>query len=215
MDVPLFTYVLIAVIAYLLGSIPSAYLIGRLRGINIFEVGSGNMGATNIVRSTGLGWGALVWFFDSAKAVIAMAIAAMLLPEQYITAQVVAAVFAIIGHNWSVFAAIITGKIRGGKGAAATFGTMIAFMPPLAIAAMLAVATVIILTTRFVSLGVLIMFGVGAVLVFVLVAQNTMAPQYAVYAPIMMSLLLVRFRENIQRLLRGTERRFGEKSSTA
>ncbi|OWY59384.1 hypothetical protein B7486_74855, partial [cyanobacterium TDX16] len=74
--------VLIVVISYLLGSIPTGYLVGRLRNVNIFEVGSGNMGATNIIRATGgIGWGALVWFFDSTKGMIAMLIAARLMPE--------------------------------------------------------------------------------------------------------------------------------------
>ena len=84
--------VLIVVISYLLGSIPTGYLVGRLRNVNIFEVGSGNMGATNIIRATGgIGWGALVWFFDSTKGMIAMLIAARLMPENTVTAMVLAA----------------------------------------------------------------------------------------------------------------------------
>ena len=165
--------VLIVVISYLLGSIPTGYLVGRLRNVNIFEVGSGNMGATNIVRATGgIGWGALVWFFDSTKGMIAMLIAARLMPENTVTAMVLGAIVAVIGHNWSLFATIITGTIRGGKGAATAFGTLFLFVPLQLIAVMLLLCGFIIALTRYVSLGVLMMFAVAAIWILVMVSQH-------------------------------------------
>lgn len=203
--------ILVVVISYLLGSIPTAYVVGRLRHVNIFEVGSGNMGATNVIRATGgIGWGLLVWFFDSIKGILAMLIAAQIMPESAGTATVLAAIVAIIGHNWSLFATLLTGTLRGGKGAATAFGTLLLIVPFHVIAAMLVLCGFIIALTRYVSLGVLLMFGLGVIWLLVLVGQREIPFEYSLYALGIASLILIRFRENIQRLIAGTERRFGE-----
>src|SRR4051794_723285 len=104
MDTLIARVVLVVVLSYLLGSVPTGYLVGRLRHVNIFEVGSGNMGATNVIRAAGFGWGLLVWFFDSSKGALAMLIASSIMPENPVAASVLAAIVAIIGHNWSLFA---------------------------------------------------------------------------------------------------------------
>lgn len=203
--------VVIFVIAYLLGSIPTAYLIGRLRGINIFEIGSGNMGATNMIRATGrIYWGALVWFLDSAKSVAAVLIALRLMQDSPGLATVVSSVAVILGHNWSIFVAMITGQLRGGKGAAAAFGTLLVVAPLYVIAAMLIFFGLILAATRLVSLGVLMMFGLAIVWLGVLIAQQAMPSDYIFYLLAITILILIRFRENIERLLAGTERRLGE-----
>jgi glycerol-3-phosphate acyltransferase PlsY len=205
--------VLVVVISYLLGSVPTAYLVGRLRHVNIFEIGSGNMGATNVIRATGgIGWGLLVWFFDSSKGVIAMLIAAKLIPENAAAASVLAAIIAIIGHNWSLFATLVTGTIRGGKGAATAFGTLFLIVPLHVIAVMLVVCGFIIALTRYVSLGVLMMFALAVVWLLVLISQQAVPSVYLFYSLAITSLILIRFRENIQRILAGTERRIGENS---
>ena len=205
--------VIVAVVSYLLGSVPTAYLVGRMRHVNIFEVGSGNMGATNVIRATGgLGWGLLVWFFDSTKGILAMLIAARIVPENAVAASVLAAIITIIGHNWSLFATLLTGTIRGGKGAATAFGTLLLIIPLHFIAVLLIVAGLIIALTRYVSLAVLIMFGLATAWVFVMIGQHVIPIEYLLYALAIMSLLLIRFRENIQRIVAGTERRFGERA---
>ena len=206
--------ILVVVISYLLGSIPTAYLVGRFRHVNIFETGSGNMGATNVIRATGgLGWGLLVWFFDSSKGILAMLIASkLLLPENAVAARVLAAIVTIIGHNWSLFATLLTGTIRGGKGAATAFGTLLLIIPLHFIAVLLIVAGLIIALTRYVSLAVLIMFGLATAWVVVMIMQRVIPFEYLLYVLAIMSLLLIRFRENIQRILAGTERRFGERA---
>ena len=71
----------IIVVSYLIGSFPTAFLVAKIRNINIFEYGSGNMGATNVIRAMGLVWGIIVWFFDSLKAVVAIWIAVQIMPE--------------------------------------------------------------------------------------------------------------------------------------
>jgi glycerol-3-phosphate acyltransferase PlsY len=205
---------LVAVISYLLGSIPTAYFVGRLRNVNIFETGSGNMGATNVIRATGgIGWGVLVWFFDSTKGILAMLIASkLLLPENAVAASVLAAIIAIIGHNWSLFATLLTGTIRGGKGAATAFGTLLLIIPLQFIAVLLIVAGLIIAVTRYVSLAVLIMFGLAVVWLCFMISQHIISFEYLFYALAVTALILIRFRENIQRILAGTERRLGERT---
>ncbi|MFN8449859.1 MAG: glycerol-3-phosphate acyltransferase [Anaerolineae bacterium] len=203
--------VLVVVISYLLGSFPTAYLIGRLRNVNIFEIGSGNMGATNVIRATGgIGWGLIVWFFDSTKGIAAMLIAAHIIPQNPAAASVLAAIIAIIGHNWSLFATLVTGTIRGGKGAATAFGTLFLIVPLHVIAAMLVLCGFIIALTRWVSLGVLMMFGLAVIWILVLISQQAIPTEYVLYTLAISSLILIRFRENIQRILAGTERRLGE-----
>ncbi|MEP7291260.1 MAG: glycerol-3-phosphate acyltransferase [Chloroflexota bacterium] len=213
MDSQVLQVVLIVVLSYLLGSIPTGYLVGRLRHVNIFEIGSGNMGATNVIRATGgIGWGILVWFFDSTKGMLAMLIAAKIMPEHTVVAMVLAAIAAISGHNWSLFATIITGTLRGGKGAATAFGTLLLFVPFQLIAAMLILCGCIIALTRYVSLGVLMMFGLAAAWMIFMVSQHAVPFEYLFYTLAFSALILLRFRENIQRILAGTERRFGERA---
>jgi glycerol-3-phosphate acyltransferase PlsY len=212
MEIELVRVVLVVVISYLLGSIPTGYVVGRLRHVNIFEVGSGNMGATNVIRAAGFGWGLLVWFFDSTKGILAILIARQIVPDNATTASVLAAIVAIVGHNWSLFATLLTGTIRGGKGAATAFGTLLLFLPLQLIAVMLLLAGAIIALTRYVSLAVLVMFALASAWVFLMVTQHVMPFEYLLYMLAISSLILIRFRENIQRILAGTERRFGERS---
>ncbi|NWF69767.1 MAG: glycerol-3-phosphate acyltransferase [Chloroflexi bacterium] len=210
----------IVVLSYLIGSIPTAYLIGRMRGINIFEVGSGNMGATNAARALGKGWGAVVLFLDAVKGIIAIYLARFIAdPQQELflaenqarwTATVLSAIFVVLGHNWSLFVTVITGELRGGKGAATTFGTFITMAPPTMILALSIMGGLIIARTRYVSLGALSMAAAGFVWMLVLVFQGGIPGLYTFYLVTVGIMFVWRFRENIQRLLTGTERRFGE-----
>lgn len=215
------TVILIVVISYLLGSLPTAYIIGRFRNINIFDVGSGNMGGTNVIRAVGLGWGLSVVLFDVTKGIAAILLARRLLPGSPSTATTVAAIVAIIGHNWSLFATLLTATIhngrlvatiRGGKGAATAFGTLLMIAPAQVIVVMTIVGGLIVALTRYVSLGVLVTFGIGMAWLLVLVAQKQMDQVFMVYSLTVMALILVRFRGNIQRLLEGKERRLGERA---
>lgn len=204
-------FLLIIAIGYLFGSIPTAYLIGRLRNVNIFEIGSGNMGATNIMRVAGVGWGAVTWFFDSLKGIVAVWIAVQIMPHNPVAATVAAALAAIAGHNWSLFVTIITGTIRGGKGAAVTFGTLLLIVPFQIIAVMLLMCGVVIALTRYMSLGVLIMFTFGMGWIVWRVGEGVMPWEYTLYAVIALLLMYIRFQDNIKRLLNGTERRMFER----
>lgn len=208
----IFSALAIIVLSYLLGSIPTAYLVARLRGVNIFEVGSGNMGATNVIRALGLGWGLLVWLCDSLKGILAILLATLLMSADATLATVIAATSAIIGHNWSVFAALVTGTLRGGKGAATWFGTMLVIAPLQVVVGMTVLGGFIIAATRYVSLAVLGMFSLSGLWMLVLISQSKLPYEYTIYTLLVTAMMLYRFRENIQRLLAGTERRLGERA---
>ncbi|MEQ8675989.1 MAG: glycerol-3-phosphate 1-O-acyltransferase PlsY [Aggregatilineales bacterium] len=205
--------VAVVVVSYLLGSIPTAYFIAKLKGVNIFEVGSGNMGATNVSRSLGTEWGVAVMALDMFKGVVAIAISRLLMPESTAAATTISAISTIIGHNWSLFASVFTGTIKGGKGASTAFGTLLMIAPVQVIVAMAVLGLVIVARTRYVSLGVLIAFTLAIIWLNILVLQKFLTVEVFHYSMVLGLLLLMRFRENIQRLLTGTERRFGDKAS--
>jgi acyl phosphate:glycerol-3-phosphate acyltransferase len=202
--------IVVVVISYLLGSIPTAYLIARYKQVNIFDVGSGNMGATNVARALGLHWGVMVWFLDSAKGVIAVLIAHRIMEDNKAAATTIAALVAIVGHNWSLFATALTGKLRGGKGAATAFGTLLMIAPLQTLVICFALASAIVALTRLMSLGVLVMFSLTLASILVLTLQRQMPMEFVYYSLSVAGLIFLRFRENIQRLLTGTERRLGD-----
>lgn len=209
------TVAIVIALSYMIGSFPTAYLIGRLNGINIFELGSGNMGTTNVLRTLGSFWGALVFVGDIAKGVIAVWLARQIASASddimsQASASVVSAVAVVVGHNWSFFASLLTGSIRGGKGAATAGGTWLILMPAVVIAIPLVIMALIVMTTRYMSLGVLSSTVAGMVVVGVLVGAGQLEPVYLLYY-IVGAMVFYRHRDNIKRLLAGNERRVGEK----
>ena len=147
---PLFTlFLLILLIAYLIGSIPTAYLAGKiLKGIDIREVGSGNIGATNVFRAVGKTAGVGVLVIDILKGVIPVLLAARMTPLPYVEAlKIGAGIAAICGHNWTIFL-----NFKGGKGVATTTGVLVTLAPLATLGAfVIFVATVSL--TRYISLG--------------------------------------------------------------
>lgn len=202
--------ILVVLTAYLLGSFPTAYVIGRLHKVNIFEVGSGNMGSTNAIRAMGCGWGIVVALIDITKGLAAVFLARQIMSDNVTAATVIAGSVAVIGHNWSFFVTILTGTLRGGKGAATALGTVLLIAPLHIVAAVCLIGALLVALTRYVSLAVLTMTGVGVLWMMVLVSQHEIAWEYGVYTLVLAALVLVRFRGNIQRLLAGTERRLGD-----
>jgi len=203
--------VLVIAIGYVIGSFPTAYLVARTKGVDIFAVGSGNMGATNVTRAVGMRYGLLVWAIDGVKGILAILLARLIVPDYQTTASVLAAVAAVAGHNWSLLATLLTGSIRGGKGAATAMGTFILLAPTLLVALVLAIAMAIVLLTRYVSLGVLTAVAVAGIAFLALVLAGWMDPIYTVYL-LAGWMVFVRHRANIVRLLAGTERRLGERA---
>lgn len=198
--------VVVLVIAYLLGSLPFSLWAGRLlRGIDLTQVGSGNLGATNVLRA--LGWRAAVpvLLLDIGKGAAAVWIARTLFagPIDRSIVALLAGVCAVAGHMWTPFA-----RFRGGKGVATATGVFLSLapLPTLLSAVVFAVLTGI---TRYVSLG-----SIAAALllpVFLLWLEPPSAarlPTIAV-ASIVVIAIVWRHRENVRRLLSGTEARVG------
>ena len=192
--------------AYLLGAIPFSYLVARWRGVDVRTVGSGNVGATNVMRSAGPVAGVLALLLDAAKgavaALLAKGVAAAHVPEASGALPAAAAAAAVLGHVYPVWLGF-----RGGKGVATGAG---AFVPLAPLSAGLAVATFAVVTaaTRYVSLGSIM--GAAALAALSFVTQDNAAVSWS--AVFCSALIVVRHRENITRLRRGEERRLGAKA---
>lgn len=210
----IFNVTLIVIISYLVGAIPVAYLIARLNSVNIFEVGSGNMGTTNVIRAVGPRMGVLVLILDMLKGTVTILIARSLLSAHPDMGGVLAAIFTIVGHNWSIFARIVTGKLRGGKGAATALGTAILVLPYYVIITILIVGPAILIRTRLMSLAVLVMVAIAASMTVVAAAipNTSVNGAHLIYVTVLVTMILYRFRENIERLRAGNERRVGERA---
>ena len=209
--------------SYLIGSFPTAFLVGKAKNVNIFEVGSGSMGGTNVARAVGKSWAVFTGLIDIAKGIFAVWLARdVILPQQIGMATSIAATSVVVGHNWSLFATVLTASIkggklrlivRGGKGAATAFGAMI-MIQPLQILVAAIIGIFVVARTRYVSLGVLIGFAIANVWLVLLVGTEFQKPILLVYAVALTVMILLRHRGNVQRLLSGTERRLGEQVSS-
>jgi glycerol-3-phosphate acyltransferase PlsY len=203
--------VLVIVLGYIIGAFPTAYLVARAKGVDIFKVGSGNMGANNVARACGMRYGALVWIVDGGKGVFAILLARSLVSDHQAAVSVLAAVSAVAGHNWSFLATLITGSIRGGKGAATASGTFLLLAPTLLVAGVLALGAIIVLLTRYVSLAVLTSVAAAGIAFLILVLLGVLEPVYVVYL-LVGWMIFVRHRSNIINLIKGKERRLGERA---
>jgi glycerol-3-phosphate acyltransferase PlsY len=202
---------------YFLGAIPFGLLVGLSRGIDVRRVGSGNTGATNVLRSLGWRAAALVFFADLLKAAVPV------IAARYFTGlplvEVATGLAAIVGHNWSIFL-----HFRGGRGVSSAFGILLV-ASPLAGVLSLVIFVVLVGVTKYVSLGSVIGAGVGAVLLVSHVLVNLLtpfgsllpigspSPLYIPFALIVAPIIVFQHRANIQRLLSGTERRLGQPAS--
>ena len=193
--------------AYLLGAIPFSYLVAKWRGIDVRTVGSGNVGATNVMRSAGVAAGLVAFALDAAKgagaAVLAQWISGRHAPESADVWPALAAAAAVLGHVFPVWLGF-----RGGKGVATGAG---AFLPLAPLAAGLAIATFAFVTaaTRYVSLGSIVGATLLAALAFL--TQGNLAISAA--ALFCSTLIVIKHRDNIRRLLRGEENRLGARKA--
>jgi glycerol-3-phosphate acyltransferase PlsY len=200
----------IAVAAYLLGSIPTGYLLVRIfRRQDIRSVGSGNIGATNVLRAGGKGLAAATFLLDvlkgSASVWIGGLLGALLIPTFPLrNAQAIAALSAVLGHMFTCWL-----RFRGGKGVATGFGVFLACAPWAALAA-LGVFVVIVAITRIVSISSLIATATFPVFAWFFVTGSRPPIFFAVQCAVAL-LIIVRHHQNIRRLLAGTEARFGAK----
>jgi len=192
--------------AWLLGSIPTAMLVGRANGVDLRNHGSGNLGATNVFRTLGWRWGLVVYLLDVAKGAIpTMWFPVLASVERGWPWGVAFGVAAIVGHVRPVF---LLGK-GGGKGVATASGVFLALAPLPSLAALVAFA-VVVASTRYVSLGSL----VGAAVLPVALVLQEQEPTPLVLVSVVVSLFVFwTHRDNIHRLRRGEERRISSGGS--
>lgn len=204
-----FLIIVVAVGSYLLGSIPSGYITGRFAGVDVRKHGSGNIGATNVLRVLGKKFGYVVFFCDALKGLLAVC-GAVSIANQFATSQshsdwfgILAALMCVLGHTFPVWLGF-----KGGKGVATSAGVMLGLAP---IATIVAVFVWIIVfeTTRYVSVASV----VGAVAlptaigVLLKLQLSTSVPIF--YSAIVLATVVCwRHRSNLTRLVRGTEQRF-------
>ncbi len=210
---PYLPYLIVAVAAYLLGSIPFGFLLVFLfRHEDIRTQGSGNIGATNVVRSGAKGLGALTFVLDAVKGYVAVFAVGWILAWMSNSslslqnAQAIAAVFAILGHMHPVWL-----RFKGGKGVATAFGVFLALSPIAALIGLVAFV-IVFAVWRYVSLASIV-----SAVVFPIVAlwlahghMTLLLIAVTVFIPL---LVIVKHRQNIARLIQGTEYRFGKAKS--
>ena len=207
----------VVLLGYLIGSIPFGALVGRrVAGVDVTAYGSRKIGSTNVLRVAGKKAAALVMLLDLFKGALAVVLAGLIIGRNYLivgdfglgvlVAQCLAALAAVAGHNWSVFL-----KFRGGRGVATFFGGLAALCPPVAVFG----GEILVLSaglTRFASLGSIAgVVGICSILV-PLTIINGFPIEYLAYALIGSVVIIVMHRDNIGRLLTGTERKLGEKA---
>ena len=210
-------YLIAALQAYLLGSIPWGFLAGRVQGVDLRKEGSGSTGATNALRILGKKWGYMVFALDAFKGWLAVMFAFFIALKCYgapqaivINAGVVGAILAMIGHTYPVWL-----RFQGGKGIATAAGIMLALFPPQVFTFGLFVWLTLFYTTRYVSvasLGAAVALPTGAAAMWWLGQCDELRTGIA---GVMCLLAIWRHKSNIGRLFAGTEKRFEKKAPPA
>jgi glycerol-3-phosphate acyltransferase PlsY len=221
--VPILSYLLTALGAYLLGSIPTGYLAAKAKGIDIRTVGSGNIGATNAMRVLGKPVGIGVLLVDALKGFAAVMWLPLFVLNQFAspdfwttpfdlhgrqnliaTFSVIAGVGAVLGHNYTCWL-----KFKGGKGIATSAGVFLA-LAPLALGICVVVFAVALLLTRYVSVG-----SIAAALALPVAVWFTRDDTLLRLVTIILGALAIyKHKTNIQRLIAGTENRMGAKKES-
>ena len=192
-----------AAVGYLLGSLPFGYWVARAHGVDIFKIGSGNPGATNVKRTLGAKAGNTVLALDIAKGAIATAwpLLPMVAAPAATTLALIGVVAAVLGHSFSIFT-----RFRGGKGVATAAGGLLVLAP---VACAIAAATwvVALYLFRYVSLAS-ILAAIAAITASWLLPHQVAS---SVIVSLLAGFVILRHHENIKRLLRGTENRWHRK----
>lgn len=203
-------YFIVAVVAYLLGAIPFGLILVRLfRGTDVRQIGSGNIGATNVMRTGSKGLGIATLVLDAAKGYMAV-LAAMWITAPRVpgdslspvfTAAGIAALFAMLGHIFPVWLGF-----KGGKGVATGVGVFLALVPK-AVLIVLGVFVVIFAAFRYVSLASIIATAAFPMVAYVLLSRDREQLMFMPFIVVAAALIIVKHRQNIRRLLSGTENR--------
>jgi acyl phosphate:glycerol-3-phosphate acyltransferase len=199
--------------AFVIGATPFGYLAGRLRGVDIREHGSGNVGATNVIRVLGKGIGIPVFALDVLKGWLPVFLTNSILTARGMDSTwpaILAGVATVIGHNYTFWL-----RFRGGKGIATSAGVLAALLPlPLLVA--LTLWAVLFFTTRYVavaSIGASLVVGIMPAVLYFVGGKWAPTLPLVIFGALLGTLAVWRHRSNIRRLLEGTENRFTRKKS--
>jgi glycerol-3-phosphate acyltransferase PlsY len=200
------------VLAYLAGSLPTGFLVARAMRVDITQVGSGNIGATNVFRVLGKGPGALVLIVDLLKGAMAVqyasALAVAMAPSDSLALPALAALGAVLGHNYTCWLGF-----KGGKGVATSAGAMAALIPP-AFGVTVITWLLVFFLSRYVSMASIAAAIILPVATVFTVSGPTRWPLVA-FTSALAALAVWRHRANIDRLKAGTEHRFGKSKLSA
>ncbi|MBE0425354.1 MAG: glycerol-3-phosphate 1-O-acyltransferase PlsY [Nitrospirae bacterium] len=192
------TVIILSIIGFILGSIPFGIIVAKLKGADLKKVGSGNIGATNVLRSIGK-WPAFITLLgDILKGTLAVAIGKYSGVGVFYEGLI--GISAILGHNFSIFLGF-----RGGKGVATSLGVLIIYTPYAALLTLI-IWLVVVIMTKYSSLGALVAFSFLPLNILLFDSKDKF------FVAILMTVLIfIRHRENILRLIKGTERRIGQR----
>ena len=201
-------YLVFVPLGYLLGAIPFGFIAGKLfGGVDVRDHGSGSIGMTNVMRTVSPPVAILVLALDMGKAIGAVILARIIADAPLV--ETLTGIAVIAGHSWSVFIGF-----SGGKGTATGWGALFALSPVAGIVASV-IGVGVIALTRYVSLGSIVAATLGAITLAVIALMNDSVPlEYALYGAVGAAIILFKHRDNIQRLLRGDERKLGQKVDT-
>jgi glycerol-3-phosphate acyltransferase PlsY len=199
-------YIGVIIGSYLIGSIPCGLVMGKLKGIDVREYGSGNIGTTNVLRTLGAKFGAIVLVADALKGVIAVLLARYIIGTP--VGEMGAGFAAVAGHDWSLFL-----KFKGGRGVATSLGALLpmAMPAPLSGVAGIVVFILVVLPSRYVSLGSIVGSVAAVVAMAVFLGLDRVPWEYLVYIVVVVALIIYQHRDNISRLLSGTESKLGQR----
>jgi glycerol-3-phosphate acyltransferase PlsY len=199
-------------LGYLIGSFPAGYFAGRIAGVDVRSTGSGNIGATNVLRVLGKRWGYTVFFVDAFKGFAAVRLALFLaqhtesVRSHAVYFAILAAVMCVIGHTFPIWLGF-----KGGKGVATSAGAIFGLMPLAAVIIFL-VWVIVFEITRYVSVASLVAASSLPVTVALLIYWNVIEGAVLLYFSAVLAILVFwSHRSNFSRLLKGTEQRFTRK----
>ena len=199
---------LVVLVSYIIGSVPSGYIAGQIAGIDVRTVGSGNIGATNVTRSLGKRYGYPVFLADFGKGLLAIFLARLIARQAHGSLshevfEIAAAVFCVLGNAFPVWLGF-----RGGKGVAVSAGLLFALMPWAAVIVMI-VWLAVFYSSGYVSLASIIAALALPLSVWALLHFGGTTQWWFLYVAMCLTVLVVvRHRSNISRLISGTEERF-------
>lgn len=184
----------VAVVCYLLGSLPFSYWVVRLKNLDIREHGSKNVGATNVTRVAGVGYGLLALMGDVAKGAVAAWLTGFLHVPLWLSG------LAVVGHNWSLFL-----RFTGGKGVATTVGLLLIFSWPTLLATV-AIWVVTVLLTRYIAIGSMVALVLTPGVLYLFQAQaNAVSFELTGLFAVLGLITVWQHRSNIRRILKGEE----------